>query len=599
MHSTVTDAARKHHVPSLGRSLTILLNELFQDRVYLDQRSFELLVPLAIEKARVQLDPEFQQPSWILSLCEEGLEHMRMISLSPEMMDELRIHEFIEECDRVANARYSNPLMAWSACRARFQVLTTLGFFIHDPCICPIIERLATEDLRRFEGEVSVMNDICPDIPVSLGDMLLDTLQALNLCFALGDSARVKRLRQLIDERASSPSAKIVRLNLLWNDSFAYEDYDSLLRFRSLLSEVKASNSPSNELLEPDFEMRELIAEGILNEEKRFENLARGRLKLLQFEISPEMAVKDHMQYTTFGHVLEAIYCLYKAAASRVSSELASNLHEAMSACEYIRVTEREVSPGYLLYLKTLLLEKMVLGDADGASVVVRKIEKHPFCTKSSEMLASIAERWIEAKGDKVLTVFSGLDYGPYSQSPWIIAGKMAIALDARKAYSEILGSKEPRDPHLVKSGASYWKGRAFELALEICYWNEGYKVRHRLKRGHKEQVDLLCSRTSMGVCEILLVDAKSGNGTYKPKDARDFCVRARELGQMAVDILGLSMDQAFKVRGVIASRGRVTDGAEKELEDGLNAVPYSIISGEQLMKFLADHKVAMPSLAK
>jgi hypothetical protein len=599
MHLTVAAAAAKHHVPSLGKALSVLLNELLQEDVYRDQRNFELRVPLAVEKSRMYLDPEFHEPSWIVSLCEEGQEHMRAISLCPEMMDESVINTFIEECDRIAGARNSNQLIAWMASRAKLEVLIALGYFIHDPCICPIVEQLATQNLARFEGEVPTMNEICPDIPVCLGDLLLDILGTMSLCFTLGDSTRVRRLRILVEERMASPSARIVRLNLLWTDFFAYEDYDALLTFRSLLAEVQASNEPSKELPRPDFEMRELVADGILNEKGRFENLARGRLKLLQVELSPEVAVKDTLQYSAFEHILGALFCLYKAAASQAPSELASNLHDAMNACEYIRLTERDASPGHLFYLKTLLLEKMILGNSDEASEIVRKIEQHPFCSRSGETLAGIANRWIEAKGNRVMKVLSALGNKSYSQSPWIVVANRVIAVDARTAYSEILERGESRDLHLEKSGAPYWKGLAFELGIEICYWNEGFQVRHRPREGHKEQVDVLCYKTSMGVCEIILIDVKSGKGTYKPKDARDFCSRVHDLERRAPKILELPKDQSFGIKGVIASRGSVTSGAEEELEKGLKTVPYLIMSGEQLMKFLADHKVSMPSLAK
>ena len=595
-HRKVVDKVSS--VPSLGEALETVTVELAKTETFDRMEDFEKAIPSIIESAYGQLKPEFFDLSGSLALMEFARDISERLSMAPWSIPEPVINDFLETCERISKKSDIHQLPALVASLMKFQVLLSFAFFIHHPVILPRVERTARENLLRFEGRIESMEIPLEEVGISDADLLLDVWYACCFCIMLGDFERAKRLKGLLEDRKHVPEARTALAQLLWAEFIAYEDYDSLARLRGILPEVRSEHVPMNELLEPMFDLYETLADAILQEDDRFERLARAQLKAADSDISPTMPVKDAMQYVALNVFLATLPCLYRASMSESKVLLASNLHHAVEACRYFSKAEKPQSPNHLIFLKTVLLEKMALGEPEEVSDLVDTILNHPFSSANTSVLCEIASKWVDStKGDEDI-VLSALDTQSPPHSPWIRTARRLLATDARKSYMKtIRASPAGAKVDSLQGLAGFLKGTVLELALQVCFLMDDYDVERRVLYEGLEVVDLLCHKGQEQSVEVILVDVKSARKTYGPKEARDFAMRVRKTLKGLDVLIPLEGGKNHEVRAIVANLSRISQNAHDELNALLQDVPCDFLTGEDLVEFLDRHGTMVPSV--
>ncbi len=597
-HRRLVAQAIEAGVPSLGRALQTLLDGFTDAALFSSQAAFERGVPAIVRAAYDELEPEFLDLSGSLGLMEQALDISAGLSLEQEAFPEQAINDYLELCDRVIRKRDAHQLPALTASRMKLQILLALGYYLGDSIVCPRIEGAATETLARFEGTTESLKIPFPELSVGEGDFYLDLLAALNACVFLGSPEAATRLRELLESRKDRPEATTAIAMLRWQDFAAYEDYDSLMEFRSLLPEIRSSHQPMNELLEPHFAVLELAADGVLREDDRLERLTEAQLLAADLEISPEALTKEVSQYLALNSFLSITTSLYRAVSSTSIALLVSNLRSAVESCGYFAVTEKPESPNYLLYLKTMLLDRMASDDVEEVAGLADAIMHHPYLSENAGFLASIAGRWVDLKqgrGDPVLSI---LEIERTPLSPWNMSAIRLFSTDARSAYLASLGGGEEPQRLKAQGLVSHFKGIALELAAHVCFLREQYLVEGRVRLGGLEIMDLYCHRAEDVTSEALLADVKFIEGNYGPKEARDFATRVKQFITEVGSIDPQLAESEYTFRAVVITTGRISERTRKLLEKELGETTLDIKSGRALRNWFQDHRVASDLLS-
>jgi hypothetical protein len=595
-HQLIVQESIAKGVPSLGRALTVISRGLLEPSVYENANTFANRIPELVVAATKELAPEFYDTLLPLFLLHAGHAISEKLSLEPEGIPEPAINEFLELCDSLGKKAGSNLLLDFVARQMKLQVLLTLGYYVHDPIICKRVERIASENLTRFEGRLRSYHIPFWESQLDDGDLYIDLLAAASFCMALGDFEAYSRLRGLLVAHQDRHDAKTALAQLLWGDFIAREDYDALTHLRALIPEVRADRIPLNKLLEPMFEMFATMADAILIESGRYERFARAQLFAATQELSAGAFVKDLIQYLALNSFFATLPFLYRAAEADSVTLLASNLRHAVEASSHFAIAERPDSPNQLIFLKTLMVEKMALEDVAEVSRLAEIISKHPFASPNTKLLVSLAGKWVDAKAGKVDPVFSVLGSSLKTQSPWILAASRVMLSTAASHYLKVVGSRPESGLEKSMEGrANFWKGMALELGLQVCYVSEGYDVQSRVILDGEEMMDLVCSRRQDSSCEVLFVDAKFESKTYGLQEAAYLARRVRKLKDSLAELIPRHEMSRFLVSVVVASLGGISKGAREVLRDELKSIPVSVISGDSLAEFLKVHKVKLP----
>jgi hypothetical protein len=595
--SRLKTLAELKKVPSLSAAVSIFVRDLFQPDVFENREAYETSIPKILDAGTERLAPEFFHLTWCLELRTRGLVICQGLSTAPDSIPEPVVNDFIELCERIAEMRGVHELPALVASQMRMLVLISLGYFIGDRVICRRIEQSATDNLSKFERRIDLLKEPFPELEINEGDLLLCVWSASSLCISLGDFEAAERLRGLIDARKGQPEAKTVMAQVMWTEFLAYEDYDRLIEFRTILPQIRKTHEPLNELLEPEFDALEMIADAILHENGRLERLARAELLLTGLSSPSESLGRNATQFFYMACIVDGLRYLYHAAQSETVTVLASDLSNAVEIYGLFGVLEHQDSPNYLLYLKTNLLDRMALGEIEETSRIAQAILGHKFVSSQSEVLANLALAWVDVKTKRADPVLAAIDVGKYSDSPWVQIARHLISVDAKRFYIGLSkdSQERTREAHF-KGMASFWKGTLLEVALQAYFATRGYVTTTRMRIAGREQIDLLCHKLTSNSCEVILVDAKATGDAYGPAEARDFAVRVRRIRKQIRTVIQIPDGVDVDIVAIVASSAQMSAAAENELLEELKGVPLRSYVGKALKDFLESGGVKIPS---
>lgn len=594
MHTEVMNRAEEVGVHSLSAALSELLSLLTDYNIFKDWDTYQKKVSSAIIAASTQLKSEFDDPTGSAALgamCQSLCAELSVMELPVSN----EVSHFFEMCDQISKNPAAQKMLILTACRTKLLVLEALGYHLSDPFLCPTIENIAKSNLLRFENEV---NDIVAGYSEKImdaGDLIIDINNAIAFCAYYENFDAVKRLRTIIEERADKVWAKTAIATILWTDYTTYEDYSALQRFRVLLPEIRFTVLPQNIELEPMFSILEKIADAVLIPKSRFENLTTAQLEIKTMEPTPFLFFTEQLQYDAMGIILDTLPFLYRAAEATRPYLLASNLHNAVEACQKFQYQENPESPNYLFFLKTSLLEAIAVGDEKDTRRIVNEIKNHRYHSKTTDELINIANNWADIRGGEKDSILRALDPQSQTPSPWVQTALTLLSKDAKAAYLQIVGfigkGKAIQDGH-----DNFWKGTSLELALHICYLKDNFDVDSRVRIGRREKIDLLCHRKINEEYQIHLVDVKATTDRYAPSNAQEFITRSRSLTKHLNDYVPLEIEENKTVTFVVASMGGITQGAMNELLEAFSPSELIILTGEKLEKILKEKGMNFPS---
>jgi len=589
---SVIDEAERRSLPSLADSTKVLHFEFSTRDVFQCVKNYETELPAVLEKSGTCLKSEFVEFSSSLFLMNVARQISLDFSLRPDQIQEEKIQWFLGICDGVASNTQGYQLTALIACRMKLFVLQSLGYYIEDPSICSMVERQAVANLRRFEGSASGLKRPFRELGVDDSDLVLDVMGSMNLCIYLGDNERAWRLRTLIEERRSSPVGRTAWTLLQWNTFIAFEDYDSLSRFHSLLSEIRYPRDPRNVLMEPSFAMLEQFANALMIEQGRYVSFARARNLALDLSIDPERLIKSLHEYEQTLALLEGLEFIYRAADSESMALLSSNLRHAVETLSVISSAERPASPNRLILMKADLLEGMMCDDGERVSSIATSIPSHPFVSETTLELSQLSSAWVNAKAGTVDPVITALNQDKHPQSPWIRIARRICHEDAKEVYQKVVRDRARliRKPVAI-GGENYRRGRHMESLLQLRFTEQSYIVQPRLILEGIEVVDIFCYRKGETLTDVVLVDVKYTKKKYGPKEARDFAGRVREVQESLEFILPSSNPGSFRIKAVVASASGISKNGKKVLEKHLEDVDLQVLPTSLMQRLISASK--------
>ncbi len=594
-HGELVSYCKSKRVASMGEALSAMLEGLLDPALYESVAVFMGRLPAVLEEGHKKLTLEFHDSTLPLFLMKTALTLSAQLSIEPENVPEERIHQFLEMCDRLAKKAGTNLLLDVVSRRMKLQVLVALGYFVLDPIVSRQAERVATDNLARFEGRLGGYRMQPTGSRLDEGDLLLDVLTVAGLCWMIGDVEGAKRMEALVEARKDHSEAKTALAQMLWTHFAATEDYDALVQLRALLPEIKPDRVPGNVLLQPSHDMFAAFADGVLTEDRRFEHFARAQLMAAAMEPSPEVFVKDVLQQQALNAFFTMFPFLYHAAQSESVTLLSSNLRHAVEAANHFSVAERRESPNYLTYLKTAILEKMALGEVEEVSRIAQEIAGHPQASAPARQLASLAGRWVDGMVGRIDPVLSALDSNATTRSPWIQVAQRLVSSSARTHYLRVAG-RGPQTDNIqrVQGVLNVWRGAALELAIQVCYLSDGYTAHRGVLMDGKEVMDVIAYRTDASRNEVVFVDAKFTRESYSSEQAAHFARRIRDLVRQRDDLFPHLIGD-LHVRAVVASLSGVSEEALSVLSRELPGAEVTAYAGKALPAFLKKHSVRLP----
>jgi len=576
-------------LPSLAKAASSLQHFLSVSGVFKDQITYEKTVPVLLDNAASGLRAEFVDLSGAAFLASTAREICFALGVEPDQIPEPLIHEFLELCKRISQRKDTYQLTALIASRMELDVLISLGYFIQHPSICPKVALLATETFKRFLGSEIKLKSGFPELFVEDSDLYMDVIGAMGFCTFFGRFDLARDLQSLIVSGKDTKSGRTAWAFVLWRNFLAFEDYDSLLELRSILPEIKSAHEPRNELLQPTFQMFELLADASVIEDGRAEKLAEARQIAARMSISPEVLVKSVLEREGVLSMIETLQYLYAAVDSQSTGLLSSNLRHAIESIYSFAMNERRSSPNRLMLLKTLLLEKIVLRRYKEVMQIGAKVAHHPFASENAKRLSSYSMSWADAKiKGSTDAVIAALNAEGGSFSPWIRIAEKAIQTNARDDYRRVVSDRAKLRTQPRRIGKeNYLKGILMETSLYLHFAHKGYAVTNRLILDGTEIVDVFCQKQLKGHFEIVCVDVKNTKRKYGRKEAADFALRFKHLcGNMDI-FLPVGRTGEVTLIAVVASRSGVTTRAIVVLKEQLGEVPIQILSKDEISEML------------